>query len=107
MRTPYSAYVPDADLSTLFRNGRRQDGVNAFGVRGGRLTLPTGEFDREIDLGGSFVFPSFADAHTHPLLLPFVISLTPTLMRSGLLVVPTIARLEPMERLTLPGLMSQ
>jgi predicted amidohydrolase YtcJ len=67
MRTPYSAYVPDADLSTLFRNGRRQDGVNAFGVRGGRLTLPTGEFDREIDLGGSFVFPSFADAHTHPL----------------------------------------
>jgi predicted amidohydrolase YtcJ len=51
----------------LFRNARRQDGVGAFGVRGGKFTLAIGEFDAEIDLGGSFVLPSFGDGHSHPL----------------------------------------
>jgi predicted amidohydrolase YtcJ len=67
MRTPYSAYVPDADLTTLFRNAKRADGVDTFGVRGGRLTSPDGDFDHQIDLGGVFVLPSFGDGHAHPL----------------------------------------
>jgi predicted amidohydrolase YtcJ len=67
MFTPYSAFVNDADISTLFRNARGIDGQNAFGVREGKLTLESGRFDREIDLEGAYVLPSFADAHAHPL----------------------------------------
>lgn len=59
--------MAEIDISTLFFNCRRQDASNAFGVRVGRLCAPVGDFDREVDLAGAFVLPSFGDGHTHPL----------------------------------------
>ncbi len=67
METPYSAYVPTAKSSTLFFNCRRDDGIDAFGVRAGRFAYPSGGFDREIDLGGAHLLPAFGDGHAHPL----------------------------------------
>lgn len=59
--------MPKVQLSTLFFNVRRSDGLSAFGVRQGRFTDPDGQFDQEVNLAGAFVMPSFGDGHTHPL----------------------------------------
>lgn len=67
MGTAYSAHVLDDQPSTLFFNCRRPDGGGDFGVRAGGITNPTGQYDRQVDLGGAYVLPSFGDGHSHPL----------------------------------------